>query len=248
MENSRQPEVDGMCDDKPIHLNGISQETFELFLEFTFGRYVDILCFYIDELSKFLRFCDMYQCSHAREFIISRISTARYRFHPAKLINLAIKYHVRSIFPYAFQQLAETPITELTHAHRELMGNEVFLNVIYVQAALDSHRRIIAAEEPKILMHSNECQDPTGCNKDWHAIWWNGMGHFLLDGRNPQPYDDAVKRFKELQFGRVSEGCKDLMFKILDQGAAFKHAKQFLSETCSFLVEKLVFEPEPPSP
>ncbi|KAG1884083.1 hypothetical protein F4604DRAFT_1574904 [Suillus subluteus] len=248
MENSRQPEVDGMCDDKPIHLNGISWETFELFLEFTFGRYVDILCFYIDELSKFLRFCDMYQCSHAREFVISRISSARYCFHPAKLINLAIKYHVRSIFPYAFQQLAETPITELTHAHRELMGDEVFLNVVYVQAALDSHRRIVAAEEPKILMHSNECQDPTGCNEDWHAIWWNGMGRFLLDGRNPQPYDDAVKRFKELQFGRVSEGCKDLMFKILDQGVAFKHAEQFVSETCSFLVEKLVFEPEPPSP
>ncbi|KAG1843331.1 hypothetical protein DFJ58DRAFT_665347, partial [Suillus subalutaceus] len=113
---------------------------------------------------------------------------------------------------------------------------------------LDSHRRIVAAEEPKILMHSNECQDPTGCNEDWHTIWWNGMGRFLLDGRNPQPYDDAVKCFKELQFGCVSEGCKDLMFKILDQGAAFKHAEQFVSETCSFLVEKLVFEPEPPSP
>ncbi|KAG1855612.1 hypothetical protein F4604DRAFT_1685709 [Suillus subluteus] len=105
-----------------------------------------------------------------------------------------------------------------------------------------------SAEEPKILMHSNECQDPTGCNEDWHAIWWNGMGRFLLDGRNPQLYDDAIKRFKELQFGCVSEGCKDLMFKILDQGAAFKHAEQFVSETCSFLVEKLVFEPEPPSP
>ena len=74
------------------------------------------------------------------------------------------------------------------------------------------------------------------------------MGHFLLDGRNLQPYGDAIKRFKELQFGRVSEGCKDLMFKILDQGAAFKHAEQFISEACSFLVEKLVFEPEPPSP
>ncbi|KAG1847638.1 hypothetical protein DFJ58DRAFT_843092 [Suillus subalutaceus] len=58
MENSRQPEVDGMCDDKPIHHNGISRETFELFLEFTFGR----MCtgsHSIDELSKFLRFCDM---------------------------------------------------------------------------------------------------------------------------------------------------------------------------------------------
>ncbi|KAG1855692.1 hypothetical protein DFJ58DRAFT_840993 [Suillus subalutaceus] len=192
MENSRQPEVDGMCDDKPIHLNGISRETFELFLEFTFGR-MHTGSHSIDELSKFL----------------------------PKLINLAIKYHIRSIFPYAFQQLAETPITELTHAHQELMGDK---------AALDSHRRIVAAEEPKILMHSNECQDPTGLQQ--------GLARNLVEW-NPQPYDDAVKRFKELQFGRVSEGCKDLMFKILDQGAAFKHAEQFVSETCSFLVEKL---------
>ncbi|KAG1855613.1 hypothetical protein F4604DRAFT_2042417 [Suillus subluteus] len=137
MENSRQPEVDGMCDDKPIHLNRISREMFELFLEFMFGR-MRTGSHSIDELSKFLCFCDMYQCSHACEFVISRISSTRYRFHPAKLINLAIKYHVRSIFPYAFQQLAETPITELTHAHRELMGDEVFLNVVYVQAVLDT--------------------------------------------------------------------------------------------------------------
>ncbi|KAG2358443.1 hypothetical protein BDR07DRAFT_1247243, partial [Suillus spraguei] len=101
------------------------------------------------------------------------------------------------------------------HTHQELMGHEVFLNIVYVQAALDHHRRIIAAEEPKILMHSSDCQDPTGCSEDWHAIWWNGMGWFLLNGRNPQPYGDALKRFKELLFGRVSEGCKELMFKIL---------------------------------
>lgn len=197
----------------------------------------------VDELTKFLHFCDMYQCHHAREFVVSRVFSARYRFHPAQLINIAIKYHVRSVFSFAFQQLAETPITEITHAHRELMGNDVFLNVVYVQAALDHHRRIVAAEEPKILMHSNECHNPTGCNEDWHAIWWNGMGRFLLDGRNAQPYGDAVKCFKKMSFGRVSEGCKEIMFKILDQGVAFQHAEHFVSEACQFLVEKLVFEP-----
>lgn len=93
----------------------------------------------VDELTKFLHFCDMYQCHHAREFVVSRVFSARYRFHPAQLINIAIKYHVRSVFSFAFQQLAETPITEITHAHRELMGNDVFLNVVYVQAVLDHH-------------------------------------------------------------------------------------------------------------
>ncbi|KAG1827298.1 uncharacterized protein BJ212DRAFT_1257044, partial [Suillus subaureus] len=105
------------------------------------------------------------------------------------------------------------------------------------------HHRIIAAEEPKILMHSHNCQDPTACNEDWHGIWWNGMGQFLLNGRNPQPYSDAVKCFKELKFGQVSEGCKELMFKLLDQGAAFHHAEHFISEACHLLVVKLVFKP-----
>ncbi|KAG1742890.1 hypothetical protein EDB19DRAFT_1633654 [Suillus lakei] len=248
-QNAGQPELDGISDDRPIYLDGLSREMFELFLEHTFGRYIDMLfivrtgSYTTDELSKFLYFCDMYQCHHTQEFVVHRIFSARFRFHPAQLINLAIKYHVHSIFPFAFQQLAETPITEITHSHRELMGEEVFLNIVYVQAALDHHCWIIAAEEPKILMHSSDCQDPTGCSEDWHVIWWNGMGWFLLDGRNPQPYSDAVKCFKKLKFGRVSEGCKDLMFKILDQGAAFHHAEHFISEACCFLVEKLVFEP-----
>ncbi|KAG1768509.1 hypothetical protein EDD22DRAFT_872088 [Suillus occidentalis] len=220
---SEQIELDGMSDDRPIRLDGLSRETFELFLEHTFGR-VRTGSYTTDELSRFLQFCDMYQCRHTQEFVVHRIFTARFRFHPAQLINLAIKYHK-------------------SHTHRELMGHEVFLNIVYVQAALDHHRRMVAAEEPKILMHSNECEDPTGCNEDWHAIWWNGMGRFLLDARNPQPYSEAVKRFKELKFGRVSEGCKELMFKLLDQGAAFRHAEHFISEACHLLVDKLVFEP-----
>jgi len=82
-------------------------------------------------------------------------------------------------------------------------------------------------------MHTSDCQDPIGCNEDWHAIWWNGMARFLLDGRNPQPYCEAVKCFKDLQFGRVSGGCKELMFKIIEQGTAFNHTDQFVDEACN---------------
>ncbi|KAG1766762.1 hypothetical protein EDD22DRAFT_773703, partial [Suillus occidentalis] len=88
-----------------------------------------------------------------------------------------------------------------------------------------------------------ECHNPTGCNKDWHMIWWNGMGHFLFNGRNAQPYSDAVKHFKKMSFSCVSKGCKEIMFKILDQGVAFQHAEHLISKACQFLVEKLVFEP-----
>ncbi|KAG1819327.1 hypothetical protein EV424DRAFT_1323472 [Suillus variegatus] len=234
-------EMDGKNDERPIHLDGTTREMFELFLEHTFGR-ARTGQYTIEELANFLHFCDMYQCSHTRKFVVSRIQSTRYHFHPAQLINLAVQYNTSALFPFAFKRLVDTPITQLTAQHRELLGNDVFTTLVYVQAALEEHRRIVAAEEPKILMHTSDCQDPVGCNEDWHAIWWNGMARFLLDGRNPQPYREAVKRFKDMQFGRVSGGCKELMFKIIGEGAAFNHADQFVDEACSRLAEKLIFE------
>ncbi|OAX31896.1 hypothetical protein K503DRAFT_787545 [Rhizopogon vinicolor AM-OR11-026] len=212
-------ELDGQSDDKPIHLDSIAREMFELFLEHTFGS-----------------------ASQRPNFVISRIQANPHRFHPSQLITLAIKYHIHDIFPPAFKRLVDTPIIQLTAHHRELLGTTVFTTFVYVQAALEQHRRIVAAEEPRILVHASDCQEPAGCNEDWHAIWWNGMGRFLLDGRNPQPYCEAVKRFKDMEFGRVSRGCKELMFKIIDQGAAFNHADQFIEEACNRLVEQLIFD------
>ncbi|KAF8122607.1 hypothetical protein EV363DRAFT_1359848 [Boletus edulis] len=63
------------------------------------------------------------------------------------------------------------------------------------------------------------------------------MGRYLLDGRKPQSYKGAVRRFKsEMQFGRVGQGCRKRMFKLIDEGVAFKHADSFLDKLCDFLV------------
>ncbi|KAG1757920.1 hypothetical protein EDB19DRAFT_1623036 [Suillus lakei] len=233
-------EIDGKSDEKPIHLDDTMWEMFELFLEHTFGR----LCagqYSIEELSNFLHFCNMYQCSHTWKFVISCIHSTHFHFHPTQLINLAIQYNTGAIFPFTFKQLVDTPITQLTAQHWELIGNNIFTTLVYVQAALEEHRHIVAAEEPKILMHTSDCQDPVACNEDWHTIWWNGMARFLLDRRNPQPYREAIKHFKDLQFGHVSGGCKELMLKIIEHGAAFSHTNQFVDEACTHLAEKLIF-------
>ncbi|KAF8430857.1 hypothetical protein L210DRAFT_3561434 [Boletus edulis BED1] len=54
------------------------------------------------------------------------------------------------------------------------------------------------------------------------------MGRYLLDGRKPQSYKGA--------FGRVGQGCRKRMFKLIDEGVAFKHADSFLDKLCDFLV------------
>jgi hypothetical protein len=119
---------------------------------------------------------------------------------------------------------------------RQEMGNDMFVALVYAKSALDEHTRLVAYEEPVILTHAANCPDPTACQEDWHNIWWNGMGRFLLNGRNPQPFCDAVERFREMQFGRMGQGCRSLMFQVLERGAGFRCADAFSSEICNGLV------------
>ncbi|KAG6373521.1 hypothetical protein JVT61DRAFT_6162 [Boletus reticuloceps] len=125
---------------------------------------------------------------------------------------------------------------------RAMIGQDIFPSVALAKSVLDQHCRIIAAEEPRILVHADNCQDPVACETDWHGVLWNGMGCYLLDGWNPQPYDEAVRRFKtEMQFGRVGKGCKEKMFELLEEGSAFKCADHFIDELCDYLVNELHF-------
>lgn len=64
------------------------------------------------------------------------------------------------------------------------------------------------------------------------------MGRFMLDERNPQPFADAVKRFWEMQFGRMCIGCRKLM--VLDRGADFQYANTFISDICDGLVSEIL--------
>ena len=66
------------------------------------------------------------------------------------------------------------------------------------------------------------------------------MGRYLLDGRNPQSYNEAVRCFKlEMHFGHMGMGCRDKMFQLLDGGHAFQHAECFIDKLCDYLIKEL---------
>ena len=174
-----------------------------------------------------------------KNFVTHCLKTFSHRFHAAELINLATVYKISALFHDAFHQLTELPITQITKEHWELMGIPVFIHLVYVKAVLDGHCHIVAAEEPQISAHADDCQYPKACEEDWHAAWWNGMGRFLLDGRNPQPYRDATKRFKEMSFGQVNEKCKMLIFHTIDEGHAFNAVDCLITDICDHLVQQL---------
>ncbi|KAI9571525.1 hypothetical protein HD554DRAFT_1991697, partial [Boletus coccyginus] len=149
-----------------------------------------------EELRDFLKFCDRFMCDATKEFVVNRIEAASWRFHSAELMGLAIVYRLPSLFRVAFQALTDISLTQLTKGQCASIGSDIVINVALAKTVLDEHHWIIAAEEPQILSHADDCQDPLACEADWHGVWWNGMGRYLLDGRNPQPYDTAVHRFK----------------------------------------------------
>lgn len=90
-----------------------------------------------------------------------------------------------------------------------------------------------------ILTHTKDCSIPAMCREDWHTVWWDGMGQFLLDAVNPQIFLDAVMDFWEMQFGHMGVGCQQLMFQLLDDGVGFWHADIFIADVCQGLVDDL---------
>ena len=55
-----------------------------------------------------------------------------------------------------------------------MTGPDIFSSLALAKAVLDEHCRIVAAEEPHILTHTDDCQLPSACEADWHGVWWDG--------------------------------------------------------------------------
>ncbi|KAI6142426.1 hypothetical protein BKA82DRAFT_149068, partial [Pisolithus tinctorius] len=132
---------------------------------------------------------------------IAHIWHERFTYHLLEFVRLGCNFHILKVFTCSFKELLHFLLKEISKEHHWLIGEKVFIVVVYTKAMLNEHHKVIACKEPTILSHADDFQNPTVCQEDWHAVWWNGMGCFLLNGRNPQPYFDAIKHFHKMQFG-----------------------------------------------
>jgi len=67
------------------------------------------------------------------------------------------------------------------------------------------------------------------------------MGRLLLDSHNPQPFGEALKRFKCLQFGRVGDACKENMFNnVVEINVPLLRSDRFITEVRDHLMAKLI--------
>jgi hypothetical protein len=72
------------------------------------------------------------------------------------------------------------------------------------------------------------------------------MARFLLDGRNPQVFREAVDRFQELgsEIGRVNPECWKSLLQTVKKGTAFHLAYDLVEETAQQLSAALITEPD----
>jgi hypothetical protein len=73
------------------------------------------------------------------------------------------------------------------------------------------------------------------------------MARFLLDGRNPQKFHEAIERFQELgpEIGRVNPECWKMLLQTVKNATAFCLAFDLVEETAQQLSAALITEPAP---
>jgi len=66
------------------------------------------------------------------------------------------------------------------------------------------------------------------------------MGRFLLDGRNPLEYEEALQRFEKLEFGEMGAGCKESMLSLVKDPSVLVQATRCVSVAGDRLAETLI--------
>ena len=184
-----------------------------------------------DVVFQLLELSRMFISNDAREVAIDEIHDRRISICHCRLISLSIEYNIDKLFIYAFKRLVKARLDDLTPDEHAMLHLHLWAAILKAQSTLQIHRRIVACESPAIN-HVADCLDTDNCSLDWHQLWWNVMGCSLLDGRNPQPYKDAVQRFEQTvltnKIGKIFPECLCSVMATIRDEAAFNQEDEFI--------------------
>ncbi|KAG1895220.1 uncharacterized protein F5891DRAFT_984426 [Suillus fuscotomentosus] len=211
--------TDGSSDDHPIIIPELSMNMFELYLSVAYNSWKPEGPTHSDVID-LLRFSNKFMSQKTRDVAIHHLHEQRFRHKPYDLLALCLEFSIMKFFK---------------------LGFEVWNALVDVKEL-----RIVACEELPLIEHTACCTDNTACSIDWRQLWWNSMARFLLDGRNPQAFHEAVDRFQELgsEIGRVNPECWKMLLQTVKKGTAFHLAYDLVEETAQQLSAALITEPD----
>jgi len=226
-------------EEDPITLpDFVGEQEFELFAIRAYGWHLRPP-FSNDVLIKMLQLSEYLVSQNFKQFTIDQIKARSFHFDPTELISLSHKHQTRELFKRPFERLVNTPLYELNGAQIRQMGFDTFIALTKVKESIAEHRRILACEPPIIKEHCKECTDHVQCEEDWYAVWWNGMGRFLLDGRHLLPWSEAVQRFKDMKFGEMNDGCRRKMLEEVESGTVAYARDKLAEKIAKILADKI---------
>ena len=188
-----------------------------------------------DQIVKVLECSRMYQSAVVINTCLNQLQNRKWQVPAAELIHYATNYPSdgsisKPMFEGAFHQLASGSLQDITPNHEFFMGSIVFSVLARLLAAINAHCHIVATE-PIPVEHEPDCNNHRACYDDWYLAWWNGVGQFLLDGHNPLPFQEAIKRFENWDCGQMSESCKVKTMSQVQSGDAWAPMVELTGET-----------------
>jgi hypothetical protein len=188
-----------------------------------------------------LRLSEFYRAKTSLAWAIRQISYRSWEWHSSDLIKVSLKYREPDLFDVGFKRFARLSPSELMVEHFIDLDVSVILAYVKMKDALVRHRCIVAAEPPAIPEHDKGCTATHHCEVDWRAVWWNGMGRYLLDGRFPLEWEDLFHLFKQLKFGHMHPGCTRRMLVMVKGGDGLhyhesKLIRMFSKRLSTFLI------------
>ncbi|KAJ7668978.1 hypothetical protein B0H17DRAFT_949562, partial [Mycena rosella] len=176
-----------------------------------------------------------------RVLALGLIKARSWGFSPSLLIRISFEHNTRLLFNSAFHRLATTCLRDLTSEDFKNRGVEIYVALATVKVDVQCHRQVVAAE-PAVIdeLLATTCSDKVACACDWHAVWWNGMGRFLLDGHNPLSWTVSIERFEGMEFGEMGAECKVKMLKLVRTGDVYAHSYNLITGVAAQLMQDIV--------
>ncbi|KAJ6447562.1 hypothetical protein C8R45DRAFT_803350, partial [Mycena sanguinolenta] len=198
-------------DENPICLINVEEGEFDIFCALAYGRYNFLCSRAIPALLRLLEFGQYFMSAGTKEHALGMLRGRSYFLPAAQLVHIGFHYGSKTLFDLGFRRLVTVPLRELTDQHLDWMGFRAYVALARLKEAIQQQRFILASEEPQFHAADPLCANNQECGEDWHAVWWNRLGRFLLDGRRVLTWSDCVERFRKSEFGRMNVECVSRM-------------------------------------
>ncbi|KAF8573952.1 hypothetical protein K439DRAFT_891785 [Ramaria rubella] len=218
----QQSHKEGLNDENPIRLDA----------PFTVKKFDNLLFWFyrrnpqfppLDALKDILELATFLEMEIARSFAIQALASPTLNLSPATRLSLAISFRIGDWIEPAFREMIATPANHMSLEDFTQLGPPVTYLIMATQAAIRSHRLVVAYNPLKPPSHDVSCKKPMiGCQCNWEAAWWDGLARHYLHPDFPASPQDIISKLENTPIIGVTTACRLQAVEIIKQQRVFE--------------------------